>query len=596
MKRILLSLLAAAVLLPALALENIRVGGTTRTMISYAPKNLPEQRPLVIALHGANQDAAYLQGLAKWESVADTAKFVVVYANGVDKYWDISGQSDLKFMEVIIDTMFSRHHIDKSRVYLTGFSMGGMFTYYAASKMADKIAAFAPVSGYLMGGPNATSSRAVPILHTHGTADDVCVYSNVQAHIDAWVKFDGCETTPEIIKPYPASKPNSPASMKRYKNGRDGVEVALLTLADKGHWWSMDTSQALTSEEVWNFCKRYSLNLTAPSVSFTAPLPGTAVTCFAPEGDAAFPDLTLTAKASDPNGAIASVDFYDGTLLLGSVTEAPYTLILASPQPGRHVLKAVATDNDGETATATAEVTLTVQQNGQLNLSQAFNEGGCVPAGWMTYDGSEQRVGYSNGYSLGCRILQMTGNPRGFNYGLYFRNTTGGTQEGYAKYAVRGSSAALMLTPGSYELRYKICNWNRPQYAPVTISVESADDGQAVASQVYTPTVNIGNAASNSFSGVVQQTFAFVVEQTGNYTLSFYTDDAGWADAIIGSLMLVAKEYGVPSALQAPQTDSPSVGPAAVYSLSGIHATGKGVTIVRQDNKTRKVLIGTGTK
>lgn len=584
--------MATALLLPAHALENIRVGGTTRTMISYAPKNLPEQRPLVIACHGANQDAAYLQGLSKWETVADTAKFVVVYANGVDKYWDISGQSDLKFMEVIIDTMYSRHHIDKSRVYLTGFSMGGMFTYYAASKMADKIAAFAPVSGYLMGGPNATSSRAVPILHTHGTADDVCSYSNVQSHIDAWVKFNGCETTPEIIKPYPAWKPNSPASMKRYKNGRDGVEVALLTLADKGHWWSMDTSQALTSEEVWNFCKRYSLNLTAPTVSFTSPLPGTAVTCFAPEGDASFPDLTLTAKASDPNGVIASVDFYDGTQLLGSVTEAPYSLVLASPQPGKHTLKAVATDNDGETATASAEVTLTVQQSGQLNLSQAFNEGGCVPSGWMTFDGSEQRVGYSNGYSLGCRILQMTGNPRGFNYGLYFRNTTGAAHEGYAKYAAQGSSAALMLTPGSYELRYKICNWNRSQFSPVTISVETADDGQAVASQSYTPTVNIGNSASNSFSGVVQKTFAFTIEQTAGYTLSFYTDDDGWADAIIGSLVLVAKEYGTPSALQAPQASPAAVGASTVYSLSGIQGqTSGGIILVRQDSKTRKVLM-----
>lgn len=255
----------------ASALENIRVGSTTRTIISYAPADLPRQAPLIIALHGANQDAPYLQGLAKFESVADTAKFVVVYANGVNRYWDLSGTSDIQFMEAIIDSMYSRHHINRQRVYLTGFSMGGMFTYFAANRMADKIAAFAPVSGYPMGGPNASSTRPVPILHTHGTGDDVCVYGPAQSHVEAWAKFNGCDLIPEVTKPYPANKPSSPASMKRYRNGRNGVEVALLTLADKGHWWSMDEAQALTSVEVWNFCKRYSLGAPDPEIERIEP-------------------------------------------------------------------------------------------------------------------------------------------------------------------------------------------------------------------------------------------------------------------------------------------------------------------------------------
>ena len=430
--------------------ETLTVGSDTRSMITYAPNGLPEQPPLVIACHGANQDAAFLQDAAKFESVADTAKFVVVYANGVNKYWDINGNSDLEFMQAIIDAMHSRYNIDLNRVYLTGFSMGGMFTYYAASKMADKIAAFAPVSGYLMGGPNATSSRPVPILHTHGTTDDVCVYSNVQQHIDAWVRFNGCNTTPETIKPYPKSKPNSPAKLERYKGGRNGVEVALLTLADKRHWWSMDNAQALTSEEVWNFCKRYSLDMPEPEVT------------------------TVKLDADNP----------------------------------------------------------------KLELSKAFNEGDCVPAGWITYDSSEGRTGYSSGYSQGCRILQLTGNPRDFDYGFYFRNISGGSHAGYVKYGARGSYTDLQLTPGRYELRYKICSWNRGDFPPVSICVEKADNGSVVSSQKYEPTVNIGNSASNNFSGVREQTFSFEITTEDNYALAFYTQDAEWADAIIGSLTL----------------------------------------------------------
>ena len=242
MKKI-LSLLLLAVAIPFAMMaqsENLTVNGTSRHIITYAPKELGTQRPLLIACHGYNQSADYLKGFAKFETLADTAKFVVVYADGLNKAWDISGTSDLKFMETIIETMYSRYQISKKKVYLTGFSMGGMFTYYAANKMADKIAAFAPVSGYPMGGPNASASRPVPILHTHGTSDEVCGFGSVQSHINAWVKFNGCNTTPEVIQPYPKSKPSSTASLTRYRHGKNGVEVALLTLPGKGHWWSMD--------------------------------------------------------------------------------------------------------------------------------------------------------------------------------------------------------------------------------------------------------------------------------------------------------------------------------------------------------------------
>ena len=37
--------------------------------------------------------------------------------------------------------------IDRSRVYMTGMSQGGMFTSWLSSKLADIFAGFAPVAG-----------------------------------------------------------------------------------------------------------------------------------------------------------------------------------------------------------------------------------------------------------------------------------------------------------------------------------------------------------------------------------------------------------------------------------------------------------------
>ena len=124
---------------------NITVNGSKRQYIGYLPNNMGNYRPLLISCHGMNQDAAYQKNMLSIESVADTAKFLTIFPEGIDKSWDISGDRDIKFVLAIIDEMEKKYKIDRNFVYLSGFSMGGMFTYHAMNKIADKIAAFAPI-------------------------------------------------------------------------------------------------------------------------------------------------------------------------------------------------------------------------------------------------------------------------------------------------------------------------------------------------------------------------------------------------------------------------------------------------------------------
>ena len=69
--------------------------------------------------------------------------------------------------------------------------------------------------------------------------------------------------------------------------------------------------------------------------------------------------ITLNASASDADGTIAKVDFYDGTTLLGTATAAPYTFTWNNIATGSHILTVVATDNLGA-ATTSAATTVTV--------------------------------------------------------------------------------------------------------------------------------------------------------------------------------------------------------------------------------------------
>lgn len=89
-----------------------------------------------------------------------------------------------------------------------------------------------------------------------------------------------------------------------------------------------------------------------PAVRLTSPLAGTYATPAT---------LILTAGATDLDGTIARVEFYQGTTLLGQSTTAPYTHTWQGVGQGTYLLTAKAYDNLGVAATSSAvSVTLNV--------------------------------------------------------------------------------------------------------------------------------------------------------------------------------------------------------------------------------------------
>jgi hypothetical protein len=62
--------------------------------------------------------------------------------------------------------------------------------------------------------------------------------------------------------------------------------------------------------------------------------------------------VVMEANASDPDGTIAQVEFFVGTESVGLVTESPYVLNWSGVAAGEYSLTAVATDDQGDTATS----------------------------------------------------------------------------------------------------------------------------------------------------------------------------------------------------------------------------------------------------
>lgn len=273
---------------PADQLEKLTVDGKERTMLVYAPKGLPKKdAPLVISLHGFRQDAFFQRGQSHWNDCADENKFVVVYPNAIDTWWDVGGMRDVKFIEAVIEEMAKRYKIDRKRIYVTGFSLGAMMTYQCMEHLSTTVAAFGPVSGVRFDNRPPKSDKPVSFLHVHGTGDNVFWwkgdlkhpaggYPSIPEYVEKWAKHQKLDLKTEK-KNYPRN--DSRASLTTWKKLGSKVEIGLLALEDKGHWHSEDPAHsASTTSELWSFFKRHPLQTPSRKTNGTAHQAGTSST------------------------------------------------------------------------------------------------------------------------------------------------------------------------------------------------------------------------------------------------------------------------------------------------------------------------------
>lgn len=154
----------------------------------YTPEeysNSGESSPLLLFLHGAGERGNDLNLVKQWgppKIIENGGKlpFVVVAPQcPAGQSWDIYLLKDL------LDEIISTYHIDKSRVYLTGLSMGGFGSWALGSMFPDSFAAIAPICG---GGNKFLVMRSLkdmPLWVFHGKKDMVVPESASAALVEA---------------------------------------------------------------------------------------------------------------------------------------------------------------------------------------------------------------------------------------------------------------------------------------------------------------------------------------------------------------------------------------------------------------------------
>jgi polyhydroxybutyrate depolymerase len=100
---------------------------------------------------------------------------------------------DLKFFDAMLVSLKADYRIDESRIYSTGHSNGGGFTYLLWAARGDVLAAVAPSS--------AAAARTIgdlkpkPALHIAGETDPLVKYEWQKLTMDRLRKLNGCDET-----------------------------------------------------------------------------------------------------------------------------------------------------------------------------------------------------------------------------------------------------------------------------------------------------------------------------------------------------------------------------------------------------------------
>jgi polyhydroxybutyrate depolymerase len=181
------------------------VDGVTREALVHVPAKIPEEGvPLVFAFHGHGGSIAqasrsfhlhqlwpdalvvYPQGLPTTGQLTDPAGQRAGWQGAVGA----SGDRDLKFFDVMLAGLRRQYRVDDRRIYATGHSNGGGFTYLLWAERGDLFAAFAPSSALLSRGFQKAPPR--PALHIGSPQDTLVKFAWQARMIDQVLRLNGC--------------------------------------------------------------------------------------------------------------------------------------------------------------------------------------------------------------------------------------------------------------------------------------------------------------------------------------------------------------------------------------------------------------------
>ena len=247
------------------------VMGAKRYFLLHVPPAVSpdEPLPLVVVVHGAFSTPKKMEKETGFSDLADREKFLVVYPSGAYgifgflKHWNAGhccgkaaedNLDDVGFLLDIITDVSAAFPVDQKRIYMTGFSNGGMLTHRFAAEHAAMLAAAAPLAAATGGRASADMplwfpqqpGTSLPVVMFHGRADRSVPfdggtspakggereYVSVDDSVRFWTESNQRESAPEneILRSGQVIK-------KAWIDPAGKADVVLYEIKGWGHQW-----------------------------------------------------------------------------------------------------------------------------------------------------------------------------------------------------------------------------------------------------------------------------------------------------------------------------------------------------------------------
>jgi polyhydroxybutyrate depolymerase len=184
------------------------VGGVKREAMVAAPTKPTDHPQLVFAWHG--HGGSMRNAARQFHLHTLWPEAVVVYPQGLNTPGRLTdpegkkpgwqhtigdhGDRDLKFFDAMLAAMKEKYKIDENRVYSTGHSNGGGFTYLLTVGRPGTFAAVAPSAAGAAALAGKSGYQPVPLFHAAGEKDTLVKFEWQKAMVERMKALNGCDT------------------------------------------------------------------------------------------------------------------------------------------------------------------------------------------------------------------------------------------------------------------------------------------------------------------------------------------------------------------------------------------------------------------
>jgi polyhydroxybutyrate depolymerase len=276
-------------------LSSVKVGSKDRSYLVRVPDLCLKQAcPLVLVFHGGMGSGEQIEKHSGFTPLAEQEGFIVVYPNGLNKQWNDGrkGQNDdvddMAFIDQLLEDVKAKHKVDEKKIFSTGMSNGGFFSFRLACERSKIFAAIAPVAANHSVGvvDKCNPDQPVSVLNIVGTEDKAVPYKggsisvllgirkrgqvlSSDESIKSWVKINSCKDSAVISDVDEIKDDQTSVKIEKYtEQCKNKTQVVRMNVVGGGHTWpgrlpnhrgffhkSVTSMEIDATQEIWNFFK-----------------------------------------------------------------------------------------------------------------------------------------------------------------------------------------------------------------------------------------------------------------------------------------------------------------------------------------------------